>query len=286
MKSHKRKKTIYYSDPLHDDFAGTKIVTESVDEHFPFAHKSIFWRVVAFFAYYFFAVPIVFLYTHIVMGLRIRGASALRKTKGGVFLYGNHTQMLDPFIPPMISFPRRAYTIANADAVSIRGIRQLVLMIGGLPLPTKLSGMRKFNEAVQTHIDRHSIISIYPEAHIWPYYTGVRPFEDKSFGYPVKMNRPVCAMATTYRKRLFLKRPRIVVHVSRPFYPDPEKSTAQNRAALRTAVYDFIREKCGNDNYEYIHYEYRPVCSEQKFDVKNHVENIKKDGKEENVSSL
>ena len=34
------KRTIYYSDPLHDDFAGNHIRTQVVDQSFPFLHPS------------------------------------------------------------------------------------------------------------------------------------------------------------------------------------------------------------------------------------------------------
>ncbi len=75
-------------------------------------------------------------------------------------------------------------------------------------------------------------IGIFPEAHIWPFYTGVRPFVGTSFRYPVKLHAPVVAMAVTYRKRrglfCWVKRPPgMTVTFSAPMYPRP-LSTAQS----------------------------------------------------------
>ena len=62
----------------------------------------------------------------------------------GYFLYGNHTQYLDAFLPAMAAFPKRSYVIANPDAVSIPGLRNLVQLIGCIPVPSELSGLPAF----------------------------------------------------------------------------------------------------------------------------------------------
>lgn len=36
--------------------------------------------------------------------------------------------------------------------------------------------MRSFLDAIRTRIEEGSFIMVYPEAHIWPYYTGIRDF--------------------------------------------------------------------------------------------------------------
>lgn len=107
----KPKKTVYYSDPLKDDFAGTNIKRKNVGHDFVFVHRDFWWKLISFLLYYLIAVPIVWFYTKFVMGLKIENRRALRKLrKTGYFLYGNHTQLLDPFIPPMVTFPKKAYT--------------------------------------------------------------------------------------------------------------------------------------------------------------------------------
>ncbi len=255
------KRTIYYSDPLHDDFAGNHIRTQVVDQSFPFLHPSRLWALASFMIYYWIAIPVVFLICKLYLGLKFENHRQLHRLgSSGYFLYGNHTQYLDAFLPAMAAFPKRSYVIANPDAVSIPGLRNLVQLIGCIPVPSELSGLPAFLEAVGRRFHQGACIGIYPEAHIWPYYTGVRPFSGTSFRYPVKWNAPVVAMAVTYRKRrgLFrwVKRPGMTVTFSPPIYPDLTLHPKAAQEELRRQVYHFMcRVTARPGNVEYIHYE-------------------------------
>ena len=74
----KPKKTVYYSDPLNDDFAGTKISRKKVDGDFPFVRSGFLWRIFSSFLYYLVAVPVVWVYTRLVMGMKIKNRRVLR----------------------------------------------------------------------------------------------------------------------------------------------------------------------------------------------------------------
>ena len=50
-------------------------------------------------------------------------------------------------------------------------------------------------------IKQKRTVAVYPEVHIWPWYTGIRPFPAVSFAYPVKDGVPAVAFVTIYRKR-------------------------------------------------------------------------------------
>ena len=170
------KKTIYYTDPLTDDFARTHIHTKEVGADFPFVHRCFLWNFFAKALYYCVAVPIVFLISKLYLGLKYENRRVLRQLRStGYFLYGNHTRMLDAFLPAMTAFPKKAYVISNPDAVSLPFLQTLVTMLGVIPIPTKFSGMRQFLASVQQRCQEHSVIAIFPEAHIWPFYTGIRP---------------------------------------------------------------------------------------------------------------
>ena len=198
-----RAERVYaYSDPLNDDFAGTNITTCRVGKEFRFVRSSLLWRAVSFVVYYVIAFPIVWLVARLYLGLRFENKKVLRQLRGkGFFLYGNHTQILDAFLPAIAAFPRRAYIVAGPDVVSIPGIKHLVMLLGALPIPTEMSAMRGFLDAISLRYRQNACVAMFPEAHIWPYYTGIRPFPDTSFRYPVKENAPAVAMVVTYRKR-------------------------------------------------------------------------------------
>ena len=141
------RKTVYYHDPLHDDFAPTngRIHPKQIGADFPYEHEGPLWNALAFVVYRMVMTPFLFLYCKLVFGLRIENRKALRALPGGYFLYGNHTNTLaDAFIPTLLSFPRRANIITSADTVSIPGVRNIVQMLGAIPLANTIEGTRQF----------------------------------------------------------------------------------------------------------------------------------------------
>lgn len=241
----KDKKIIYYSDLLNDDFAGTNIKTQNIDPEYKYIHKNIFWR---FFAMTtcFLVIPIIFFIELFILRVKFKNKKSLRKIKGGCFLYGNHTAFFDAYTPYVLSGRRMNRILVNPDAVSIKGIRTLVQWFGAIPVPNDLASMRNMVKAVEYYHKKGNNVTIYPEAHIWPYYTGVRPFKDSSFYYPVKVNAPVVAFFTAYSKPtgLFkkLKKANVTVYVSDPFYPDLSKPSKIAQKELRDQVYNFMCE--------------------------------------------
>ncbi len=254
------EKTVYYTDPLNDDFAGTGIKTKKVDGGFPYEHRSRLWNIAAYALYYIVAVPLVYIASKLYLGLRFENRSVLKKVrKTGYYLYGNHTRDLDAFVPAMAAFPKKAYIITNPDAVSLPFLYNVVQMLGAIPIPTELSGMRPFMAAVFRRIEQKKCVTIYPEAHVWPFYTGIRPFVSTSFHYPVKDGAPVVAMVTKYRKRkglFFLaKKPGMTVTFSEPMYADSSLTPKNAQEELRGRVYDFMKKTSSSgENIEYIRY--------------------------------
>ena len=95
---------------------------------------------------------------------------------------------------------------------------------------------------------------IYPEAHIWPYYTHIRPFPDGSFGYPAKDGTPVFCFVNTYQKRGNKRKPRMTTYIDGPFYPDMELPLKQRRKKLRDEVYAQMCKRAELSNVEVIQY--------------------------------
>ncbi|MBQ9388324.1 MAG: 1-acyl-sn-glycerol-3-phosphate acyltransferase [Lachnospiraceae bacterium] len=255
-----KNRVIYYSDELNDDFAGNDIKTSVVDGSFVFEHKNIFWRIAEFVIYYIIVVPLIWLFMKVYHGFKIKNRRIIRThSKRGYLLYANHTQTFDSFLPAIASFPKKGFVIANPDAVSIPLIRNLVLMLGCIPIPTAHSGMRGFLDRVYGIIERKGSITIFPEAHIWPYYTKIRPFIDVSFRYPVKADVPVIPMVTTYRKRRGLfalcKRPAMTVTVCEPIFPNTTLPQREAIKKLRDETYEAMKKVSEtNENIEYVKY--------------------------------
>lgn len=251
---------IFYTDEQHDDFANTNFNTITVDKDFNFVPQNIFWRAASFLLYYIIALPIIFLLSKLLLGLKIKNRSAVKKLKGkSCFIYANHTMFLDAFLPALVSAPKRAQIVAGPDAVSIKGIKNIVMMLGCIPIPTNRDGLRPFMHAIDTYLDKGRTIAVFPEAHIWPYCTFVRSFPSTSFRYPVSNNTPVIAMCSTFRKRKgifsFCRRPGVTLYVSEPFYPDESLSPRDAREKLKNEVYGWMKKTAEEKNsYEYIKY--------------------------------
>ena len=258
-----KKRTIYYSDPLNDDFAGNSIVTQKLPANYKYIHTNPFWVVSEFFIYNIIVRPLVSLWIKLKYHQRFVGRRKLHKfRKTGYFVYANHTGTdIDAFTPTMLTFPKKDFLICNPDVTSIPGIRCLVQMLGAIPTFTDISHARSFREAVAERIRRKKAIIIYPEAHIWPYYTDIRPFTDVSMAYPYELDVPCFTMTNVYKKRAlpFVKRPRVVSYVAGPLYADRTLPKQAAKKKLRDEIYNEMKSTVDRyPKYEYVRYIYIP----------------------------
>ena len=241
----KEKKIIYYRDELNDEFSSAVINAKKIDGDYVYDHTSLFKKFTHFFWYRSVAVPIAFLYLKIHFHHKIVNRKVLKAAKDtGYFIYGNHTQPVgDAVIPTFVCWPRDAYVIVHPANVSMPFLGKINPSMGAIPLPDTKEASRNFVNIIEKRIQEKKAVFIYPEAHIWPYYTGIRPFTEKSFHYPVKQKVPAFCFTNTYQKKLFLKSPRIVTYVDGPFYPDETLPLAQQKKKLRDEVFAKMTER-------------------------------------------
>ena len=144
-------------------------------------------------------------------------------------------------------------------------IGALWCVCGALPLPDDRGAMKHFLEALTWHTDCGDCIMIYPEAHIWPFYTGIRPFPDTSFRYPVQQKLPVFCLTNTYQRRGKSHIPQIVTYLDGPFYPDAELPAKLQKTQLRDQVYEAMGKRAKNSNMEMIRYIKKDTDREKSF---------------------
>ncbi len=242
-------KTFFYSDPLRDDFAGTHIRKKQLPETYCYLPKSKLRHGVAWGLHHLIATPVAYLFLKISCGQKIVGREKLRLyRKEGYFLYGNHTRKAgDAFAPTLIAFPKKPYVVVDPDALSIPFLRRVVEDLGGMPLPNSLSLQRKFLSAVERRAEG-GVIVIYPEAHIWPLYTGIRPFPDGAFSYPLRTNKPIFTFTTTYEKRRFWGGVKATVYIDGPFFAEGTAPKEQ-RKNLRDQAYAAMVERSKHSTY-------------------------------------
>lgn len=244
----------YYSDEVRDDFAGTGIKTQPLPENFKYHSRNPLVAVRRFLVYRVLATPLTFIYTKLIRRIKYVNKKCMKGYKNrGCFIYGNHTAFVcDAFNPTVLSFPRPAKVMVNEDTTSINGIRWVVMDVGALPIPSNLHLMSAFNDEITRAINKKYWVAIYPEAHIWPYYCGVRNFPAVSFRYPVKLGAPVFSYTMTFSKRKHSDKPKITVYVDGPFFADENLPLKKAQQQLRDSVYLAMKARAdAHSDYEY-----------------------------------
>ena len=257
MKKHGNPiKIVYYRDECTDEFSSAEIIPKKIDGSYRYDRDTFWGRLAHFFWYRMVAVPLAFCYLKLFFFHRIVNRKVLSSFgKKACFLYGNHTQpTADALIPTFLSHPHDAYVIVHANDVSMPYLGRITPYLGAIPLPDDLAATRNFQAILQKRVQENAPVYLYPEAHIWPYYTGIRPFSEQSFFYPVKYNTPVFCFTNTYQRRRFSDRPKLVTYVDGPFYPDESLPPRERRKDLRDRVYACMCDRSRNSDVVRIEY--------------------------------
>lgn len=254
----KNEKIIYYKDELNEEFSTAKIEPRKIDENYKYIHKNIIWNTCAFLVQNVLSIPIKYLYAKIKFRVKYIGKEKLKPyKKQGYFIYGNHTQAFaDTFLISNSVYPKINYLIVNPENVSMKFLGNFVQMLGAIPIPNNIKGMKNFLEAVEKRIKQGHSITIFPEAHIWPYYTKIRPFKSVSFKYPVQLKTPSFCVTNTYQS--YGKnndKVKIVSYIDGPFFPDEGLTLKEQQENLRNKIYNQMVERSKNSNIEVIKYE-------------------------------
>lgn len=252
----KEKNIFYYNDELNDEFSSAKITPIKIDGNYKYK-RNFLWDFCSLISQNVLSMPIKVGYAKIKFRIKYIGKEKLKKyKKEGYFVYVNHTQeFADTFIPSIPICPKRNFLIVNPENISMKFLKNIVELLGAIPVPGDKESMKNFLETIKTHIQKGHSITIYPEAHIWPYYTKIRPFKSVSFQYPVNLEKPVFCMTNTYQSYGKNKNKiRIVTYIDGPFFPNTELSKKEQKEKLRNDVYDCMVERSKNSNIEYIKY--------------------------------
>lgn len=140
--------------------------------------------------------------------------------------------------------------------MSLPGLQNLVKMLGAIPLGETMRQKKEMIDCVHTRIREKSAVTIYPEAHIWPFYTRIRPFPAGSFHYPARDGAPVFTLNTCYQKRRFGSFPKAVTWVNGPFYADRSLPAEERKQALRDRCYGVMcRRAAEYSDHAYFFYQ-------------------------------
>lgn len=244
---------IYYENELEDEFSQGGITPKKIDENYKY-EGGPFRPMARGFFYHFLAKILARIYLFLGWNHKVVGREKLKGYRS-YFIYGNHTNpVADALIPTMINPGGSTYVVVHPDNVSIPVLGRITPALGAIPLADDRKAYKNFSAYMDRLVEKKRQIAIYPEAHIWPFYTKIRPFKHDSFHYPVKYKLAVFCFTNTYQKKAFGKKPRIVTYIEGPFFPDSSLSKPEQTRKLRDQVYQAMVENSKKNTVEMIKY--------------------------------
>lgn len=258
------RKTYIYSDPLNDDFAGNNIKRRPLPENYRYERNGHVWHFLRFTVYRLVAKPIVFIVLKTVWRQRFENKKVLRSAGGGYYVYANHTGgVLDAFCPN--SAGRKSNSIVvGPDAMSIKGLNSILYLLGAIPMGSTIHQMADMKRCIKNRVARGECVTVYPEGHIWPYYTKIRSFADDSFMFPAADGKPVYTFTNCYTRGRLIKYPKVVTYVDGPFIAPEGTSPRAARRYLRDECLRVMRARAGQySDYAFAEYIFDGDISEE-----------------------
>jgi len=255
----KETKTIYYSDELNDDFEQTNLKRVDVPENYKYLRKNPIYNFFSNILYYVVAIPIL------AIGMKIKGIKVVNKKNlksvkdVGAFFYGNHVSYTDVTKYQTLVAPyRRMNILGFSDTLTIPFVKHIARSLGYLPVPNAgdMKNLVNLTSAIEYYVKtKRQNILIYPEAHIWPYYTKIRNFPSTSFYYPASCQAPVIPTVTVWKKSKAFKKPRQTIIIGKPIFPRESFGLNQNKQYLYEECLKAMQEISNSvEQFEYIKY--------------------------------
>lgn len=260
---HEWKKTriIYWSSELYDDFDEIGLSRPSLPKNYNYErnnHFANFWSGILYFGI---VRPILAAFCFF-SGIKVKGKKNIKSLRHkGYFIYSNHVSISDAFKIQALIYPfKRTNAIGYTDSLTVPIIGKAMKGLGLIPLPLKddVENMKKFTNSFSYFLKKKERIIIFPEAHIWPYYTKIRTFRKGSFLFPAMNNAPIVPMCTVFRKPLIGKKPKQTILIGKPIYPLSDLSVLENKEYLYEACLSTLKALSSSvKQYEYITYIYK-----------------------------
>lgn len=260
----RRKNITYYYEGFDDDFieSGNQVYALPADYNWireSWVHDACFKTL--------YGIGLVCAQVYLKTRLRWRVENRIllnEHGRGGYVLYCNHTQPIgDALAPALAVFPVRAYTIVSPANLGIPYLGKLLPGLGALPVPDTLGGLKKLGSAVARRLGEGAAIIVYPEAHVWPWYTDIRPSPATSFSFAVDNHVPAYCMTTTYQKRPHGRLPRATAYIDGPFWAEKGLAKKTARQDLRDRVFATMTERAHKSSCSYVHYEPKSLVRQQ-----------------------
>ncbi|MEV6932305.1 glycosyltransferase [Dactylosporangium sp. NPDC051485] len=213
----------------------------------PTGHAGRTFRLLSSAFYYAVAIPLLFLWTRVILGVRTEGVNRLPRT-GGALTVCNHVHLLDSALVGIALFPRRPVFTAAPMNLEHRWYGGLVRLLGGVAVPRTPAGLPAFFSEMELLLARGRIVHFFPEGELRPYDTGLRDFKRGAFHLAAQARVPVLPLSIRFTPpsgagRLLRRKPTMVIVIGEPIVPtttDPRNDRRIRMELARRRMHDVI----------------------------------------------
>lgn len=257
MSYHYGQKIEYTS--INDDLMQTHDQNYEVKADFQWTHTNqtyLFFRGIMQHLISWFAWP----FERLWLSVRVVNGGSLKPYRHqAIYLYGNHTQPQGDVFLPYYLHANVSVIISPAN-MGIPILGKLMPLAGAIPTPKNTHQFKNFIHVIKTRVRQGSWIVLYPEAHLWPYYTKIRPMNAAAFHYPINKTAPVFCMTTTYqRPNREGHKPKLTIYIDGPFSTNQQLSKKEQQSDLQQQVQQCMQTRSKHSNYEFLDYEKRRI---------------------------
>lgn len=213
----------------------------------PAGYAGWLYRMLSAAFYYGIAVPALFFWTRVILGVRTEGRNRLPRA-GGALTVCNHVHLLDSALVGLAVFPRRVVFTSAPINLQNRWYGGLVRLLGGVAIPPTPAGLPLFFAEMELLLAKGRIVHFFPEGDLKPYDTSLRDFKRGAFHLAARAQVPVVPLSIRFTQptgvgRLFRRKPTMVVVVGDPIAPtttDPRRDQRIRMELTRRRMHDLI----------------------------------------------
>ncbi|MEU7871549.1 glycosyltransferase [Dactylosporangium sp. NPDC049140] len=213
----------------------------------PTGYSGRVYRLLSNAFYYAVAIPLLFVLTRLILGVRTEGDARLPRT-GGALTVCNHVHLLDSALVGLALFPRRPVFTAAAMNLDNPWYGGLVRLLGGVAVPPTAAGLPRFLDEMELFLAQGRIVHFFPEGELRPYDTGLRDFKQGAFHLAARARVPVIPLSIRFTApsgvgRLFRRKPTMVIVLGAPIVPattDPRRDRRIRMELARERMHDLI----------------------------------------------
>jgi 1,2-diacylglycerol 3-alpha-glucosyltransferase len=213
----------------------------------PAGYAGRMYRLLSNAFYYVIAIPVLFLWTRLILGVRSEGKNRLPRV-GGVLTVCNHVHPLDSALVALALFPRRLVFTSAPVNLQNRWYGGLVRLLGGVAVPRTPSGLPLFFSEMELFLAKGRIVHFFPEGELNPYDTSLRDFKRGAFHLAAQARVPVVPLSIRFTpptgvRRMFRRKPTMVIVLGEPIAPtmtDPRSDRRIRMELARRRMHDLI----------------------------------------------